>query len=431
MLPLHVVGGKILDSQNNQVMLRGTNYETWLYKLNGPDDPNENPNGWFVKEGHMWDWGTDFGTSWNTSTSEGIATEQAVRRHFREMKNWGLNCCRMHFCIEPWINDIYRAPIDQYRYHLYRCAEIADEEGIYIIYDVWSYKQHVQTTGEWCFFPYEEALPSTFNENAFASWWGEVAAYFGNAPNVLFDVINEPHEGHSVSHAYEYSPEILQHWQQVMNKVVAAVRQTSQNIVICQFSYGPDGWYNTPYGMNYVYDYPITGGNVVYSTHIYRTYNHLGLDKPYLKADLKAILDLLKITGPENPIATDTAPLLIGEIGGSLAEYNDQLAFSRIIDIFNGEKIHFVNFEWWVGVAGGGRTFGILQDTPMMAPPNSVGEILREAALNPKVNITLQANPAVNARVAVGSEPYATMPYTTQITPGTPHQITVDEYVET
>ena len=39
--PLHVEGGKILDANNTEVLLKGINFETWIYDF---DDGIENAN---------------------------------------------------------------------------------------------------------------------------------------------------------------------------------------------------------------------------------------------------------------------------------------------------------------------------------------------------------------------------------------------------
>jgi hypothetical protein len=369
---LHVAGGKIVDSSGTPVVLRGINFETWLYKLNGETDPNENANGWFVREGHMWYWGTDFGTSWNTSTAEGNATEAAVRMHFSEMRSWGMNVVRMHFCIEPWFNDNSRAPIDQYRYHLKRCAEIAEEEGLYVIYDVWSYHQHLQSPACYPFYPYESYCPPTFDENGFANWWGEFANYFKDTPNVIFEVYNEPHHDEAYTSVAK-----LTEWQRIHNKTIAAIRQHSQNLVIAQYFWGLDGYDPTPYGVSWVYDYPLAGGNIVYSVHAYRYHDHFGFDRPYDRETLVALLTQMKVIGADSPMNNGTAPLIVGETGAYQPDSNpSELAFlANFLDILNSEGVHYLAFEWgWPG-----RGFSMTQNQPMMAPPNTAGQVLKDA----------------------------------------------------
>lgn len=367
--PLHVEGGKILDENNNEVWLRGINFEIWNYDF---DDGTENANGQFVRVGHMWTWTSDKGTSWNTSTAEGIATEQAVRTHFEEMKSWGMNCVRMHFSILPWINDANRAPVDQYRYHLKRCAEIAGEVGIYVIYDVVEYKQHSSSWGDYPFYPYDTNVPSNFDEDAFANWWGEVSAYLGDVPNVIFEIYNEPHH----DQAYTSSAKLTE-WQRVHNKTIAAIRQHSQNLVIAQYYCGLDGYDSPPYGVSWIYDYPLTGGNIVYSAHAYRYHDHFGFDKPYDRATLATLLTQMKVIGPNSSINTDTAPLIIGETGAYQPDSDPtEAAFlTNFLDILNSEKVHYVCFEWgWPG-----RDFSMTQNQPMMAPPNTAGQTLKDA----------------------------------------------------
>jgi hypothetical protein len=368
---LHVEGGKILDTNNDEVWLRGINFETWIYRLNGPDDPNENPNGQFVREGHIWAWGTDFGTSWDTSTAEGVATEAAVRMHFKAMHSWGMNIVRMHFCIEPWIHDASRVEINQYRYHLRRAAEIAGEEGLYVIYDVFSYSQH-RFGAQYPFYPYDTNAPSNFDEDAFANWWGEVSAYLGDVPNVIFEIYNEPHH----DQAYTSSAKLTE-WQRVHNKTIAAIRQHSQNLVIAQYYWGLDGYDSTPYGVSWIYDYPLTGGNIVYSAHAYRYHDHFGYDKPYDRATLETLLTQMKVIGPNSSINTDTAPLIIGETGAYQPDSDPTEAdfLTNFLDILNSEKVHYICFEWgWPG-----RGFSMTQNQPMMAPPNTAGQILKDA----------------------------------------------------
>ncbi len=367
--PLHVEGGKILDVNSNEVWLRGINFETWIYDF---DDGTENANGQFVRVGHMWTWNADKGTSWDTSTAEGVATELAVRDHMTAIKSWGLNCVRFHFSILPWINDASRMPADQYRYHLKRTAEIANDVGIYVIYDAAEYKQHSYPWAFYPFYPYDANAPSTFNEDAFANWWGEVSAYLGDLPNVIFEIYNEPHH----DQAYRSSAKLTE-WQRVHNKAIAAIRQHSQNLVLAQYYYGLDGYQSPPYGVGWIYDYPLTGGNVVYSAHAYRYHNHFGNSKPYDRATLTTLLTQMKIIGPESPINTNTAPMIIGETGAYFpdSDPNEATFLTNFLDILNSESVHYIGFEWgWPG-----RGFSMLQNEPMIAPASTSGEILRDA----------------------------------------------------
>jgi hypothetical protein len=85
----------------------------------------------------------------------------------------------------------------------------------------------------------------------------------------------------------------------------------------------------------------------------------------------------MKVIGPNSSINTDTAPLIIGETGAYKPDSNPtEAAFlTNFLDILNSEKVHYVCFEWgWPG-----RDFSMTQNQPMMAPPNTAGQILKDA----------------------------------------------------
>ncbi len=149
LLPLKVVGNRLLDAKNRPVWLRGVNAASMEWTSDG--------------EGHIL---------------------QTVKVAIRE---WKCNVVRVPLAQDRWFGKVpeqkdegkaYRALVKQV---VDTCASL----GAYVILDL-----HWSNAGEWGQQIGQHSMPDR-NSVAF---WKECAAAYKNHPAVLFDLYNEPHD---------------------------------------------------------------------------------------------------------------------------------------------------------------------------------------------------------------------------------------------
>jgi len=334
MTALHTQGRYILDEANNTVYLRGINYETLNYF----------PNGQWVPIGKGWTAGANV---WDPN---------AVKDNLNGIRNWGLNTIRFHFALLWWLNNT-----SGYRQHLRDVAHWAGEQQLYVIYDL---ADPYGNQYPWPPMPYRPwANSSLVDEDGFVQFWREFAIDLGGYPNVIFEIYNEPH---SIP---------MDEWQRVHQLCINAIRESSQNLIVVQYNYGLDYWNQpNPVGMSWVWNYPLSGTNIIYSTHVYRYHNHLGLDKPYDYATIKQRLNATYVPDVQE---RNLGPVLIGETGANNFDVPAETDFLRnILQILNEWEMHYIGFEWYPNF----RRFGMLENTLYIPPPDAAGQILINAS---------------------------------------------------
>lgn len=163
------------------------------------------------------------------------------RDFYTQIAATGANAVRIAVHPEPWVDD----PDYLWR-HLDPVVGWAGEMGMYVIVD-WHYIGNIATGSG-------DEMPDIDNppRELTLEFWKQVSAYFRDAPNVLFDIWNEPAGGISA-----------QTWQRSATEVVQAIRAqgAKQPIIVGGIEYSRD--------LSWVLENPIPDDNVVYAAHIY------------------------------------------------------------------------------------------------------------------------------------------------------------------
>jgi endoglucanase len=231
LLPLKVVGTKILDSKNHPVRLRGVNAASLEFTSNG--------------EGHI------------------LQTVNVA------IRDWHVNIIRLPLSQDRWFG---KAPEQNGDSKPYRdlVQQVVDEcatQNCYIILDL-----HWSDCNEWGANIGQHSMPDT-NSVVF---WKDFAPLYANNPAVLFDLYNEPHDvswdvwlnGGMILDKPNQRGAVAKTYQCVgMQAMLDAVRSTgAKNVVICG-------------GLDWAYDFSgilagrqlsdRKGHGVIYANHCY------------------------------------------------------------------------------------------------------------------------------------------------------------------
>lgn len=382
MSPIHVEGKDIKDSLGNTVYLRGVGHFRYA----------TDPTGMWALDG--------VGEAWYSGQFRW--NEQAVRDNMKAMKSWGFSLVRFHTTADWWLQDTVSVGgyTGSYRDNLKRTIEIAAEEGLYVLFDLWGlvngdygYSQG-WSAPRMPFPPYlthpeEEAVFSSKQD--FVDYWISVANELKDYPNVLFELYNEPHSSFDIS----YTESLVERsdWFDACQQAVDAIRATgSKNLIVLHWYLG-----NVPYvtgfsqggGLDWVEDCPVTDteGNLVYSMHCYRTYYNPtwydGWDYDYTYAAMENML-------VDYVVDTLEKPVILGEMGvnmwendvtvnpeSGLTNRGQELAWAaNVLDVCNQWGVHYAVWSWEVI-----DQWYILSQTdgPMIPPPSTWGQVLVDA----------------------------------------------------
>jgi len=322
--PLYVDGNQIKDANGNIVYLRGV-CKTDLSSVDGD---------WYA------------GAYW---------TEAYAREEMNAIKSWGANVVRIHIAISDFKNNILTADgVTHYKQAMARLLTIADELSMYVImdgYSVLSGSWQGQDAGPYPPYQNDPAAASVIgSEQDFINWWADMANTFKNHPSAIFDIWNEPHDPFPKATYFS-----------TVQKCISAIRATgSTNVVMVNWDWGcwvdlAGPWVNS---LSWVFNYPLTGTNIVYETHLYQNpgsgngciFNSAqGYKKYYDYATVDYALGLTRYYD-----VAAQYPLVIGEIGAALggADHNDELLFfSNALALFNLHGIGYCGFNWCTGYA--------------------------------------------------------------------------------
>jgi endoglucanase len=179
-----------------------------------------------------------------------LASEVEFDRAFFEgMAETGANVIRTPVHADNWVND---------EYYLWRYLDPvvtwAGEMGMYVIVDWHSIGNVVTGAGA--------QMPDT-RENSMdlaLSFWSTTARYFRDAPNVIFEIFNEPES---------ISP---QEWKGGAEKLIQTIRAegADQLVIVGGTDFGRD--------LSWVLKSPISDANVAYAAHIYPIHASSGWD---------------------------------------------------------------------------------------------------------------------------------------------------------
>jgi hypothetical protein len=378
-LPLHVEGRYIKNSLNQTVILRGVN------KVEFADDPD----------------GTWMGsTMWK---DENVAAEVDA------MKSWSINVVRCHMSVELWKYDAgpnSGNPASPYcaisaREAIKRLLTMAAEKGIYVLLDGYSIGSYWDGGDQdpLPFPPYQKSTNASEvigSVDDYVEWMKSVANELKRYPNAIIELWNEP----------DYNPKepAYTDWLNASQRAITAIRETgAENLIVFQWTTGV--YCNLPdvnvesggYALRDWLERAITAlsdplGNLVFSTHIYRSGGGTGLytttamqekwgsqyawDYDEIK---RAFLYMgLKWAGEELNV-----PLIIGEIGGNLGwetsnpteHQHEMIGFNNTLTILNEWNMGYIGF-WWRNV----DVYRLLQNgLPWVPPPTQSGHILIDA----------------------------------------------------
>lgn len=327
---LSVQGPNIVNVNNVPVRLRGVNY---------PSGFTASCAGCFPANGD-WLWGAGF-----TSLSP-----SALNARLAEMASYDFNFIRLIFNPDWWRNDSATNLNGQttsihIREAILQVIQAAQAHNIYVTICPWSSNFDV--------------LSVFGNQNNFVQMWTQAAQLYGQEPNVVFELFNEPAEGSydAALNAFEAAS--------------AAIRQITDSIIVTQW-----GWCGS---FSFVNDFaPRLNpyGNMAFSNHIYR-YPAGATFPTNSPTDAGSIDATLRSTWNYNAIIT-RYPMIIGEIGAWTASGSQESTwFRNALTTLNNYGAGYCGWEW-----GQDDTNWQLSQ-PKTAPwtPNTNGQILREAIL--------------------------------------------------
>lgn len=347
--PLHTEGSLIKDDLGNIVFLRGVNRP------------------WQVDDWGAWQAeGMEFGDGW------GRWDPVACAYNLDKMKELlDANVVRCHLNVGQWYdNAICPQTGVSVKDALRAMCEMALERGMYVILD--GYNNGIglgQSPLPWD--PPSSYIPDI---QGFIDWWLDMHAYYGDLPNVIWDLWNEPTGGDQDGLEY------FNACQQVVNALRAA---GSNHLTLYQFGYtGYESAQEIPNG------YILEGGNIVYSIHFYRfihDYSGYWIDEGGVPCySYEPVRDSI-MQGWAQCFIDAQLPWGNFEYGCAICgpnpvpdPENELEWFRNVHKVFNENNASYTVYLWW----DTSRNWGVLEDStvyPWCPPLNEAGEILRDA----------------------------------------------------
>jgi len=361
-LPLHVDGRYVKDSENRTIRLRG---------MNAGHQFVDHPNGWWTPRGQGY------------LAGYGVWDPEAVQYNLDKMKEWGINILRMHTVIEWWLADNL-----SYRQHIKDTITWAGERGIYVIFEPcfvrgppnqWQfalpYYPYLIYDAEHTNLPEDAAIMP--NREAFIDYWVSVVNELKGYTNVLFEVYNEPH-GNSTIKAEFF--DMVQEW-------IDAVRNAgATQILIVQWGYSIDMNLDYPSetiytSIRWVEDYPLNDplNNIMYSFHLYRGDIHRS-EPSYLACyTYEDMLLGLQYCLVDYVLNNLSKPVICGEIGANMWHTGEELQrelawLNNTLTIFNEWGVAYLYYSWAIPVH---MRHGCLSNGYVWCPPpNEAGTVL-------------------------------------------------------
>jgi len=343
--PLHAVGKYLKDLNNNTVWLRGVG--AWQF--------NDDPDAIFMGN-----------SIWNVNN---------VKAELDAMKSWGINVVRSAQAVEHWKYDMNQPNAGiNHRQAIKTLLTLMAERGMYFIYtgyqvtDYW----HGGNQDPFPYPPYQTSRGASSviaNQQEFVDWWASIATELKDYPNVLFELWNEPH-GDITAAAI---------WVDTMQKSINAIRATgAQQPIIAAWDMAC--WVNLNYPppqnqastMDWVFlaNLNDTAKNLIYTTHYYTTYGHIGLNggHVYDYDNIKLGFQYFKF-----PEVLQSYPLLIGEFAANMDTdtTNELIAFDNTMKIFEEWHIQYTAWVWRDAL------FGRLHGGPPSFAPTLGGSVLK------------------------------------------------------
>ncbi len=369
-------GNMLYLSNGTSIVLRGVDYTYFA------DDPY---GSWMMPDGSV-DW-----QSWNTA---------GVADFVNLCQTWKVNVVRAFLTVQFWEDANHTTYLD----HLSYFADALKNAGIYV--DFCFYRDNA-TDGEPAFLPWEDSGNGYINSpQDFVNLWTSFSAAFANAPNVIFELWNEPQGPGSDDKAS---------WFSATQNCVDAIRAAgaSNPIVVGWgvgvsydfYAYESDPTAGIYEDMSFMTQYPLSdpAGNLIYTTHIYRSNFFNSADdyaEPYLSTDSAGfnMFQTLNLTGVFS--AAQNHVVWVGEIGDRLygmldsQSYEDEW-FNNTLSLLNQHSIGYAGFAAPPWSDGSGNQFGFVTlGMPNYTLDNS-GIILVDS-LEGKVNSHPSPSPTPN-----------------------------------
>lgn len=344
LLPLHVDGNKIRDSNGGIVNLRGVN-RVWYQVA---------PNGGF---------GKNVGLSYDST----VYSQASVDIIYAKMQSLGINCVRMHTAAKFWFdnsNIVTDSGTLTYRQCVSDMLGRAANHGIYVIWETYSYFPSTLADyygyGKWL----ENAFPpdGLFAANThlrtqqdFTNYIVSQITALGSHNNLIIQPWNEPAFFPTKSGNDAQTVE----WHNSQQAIINAIRTQEtalgqvHHLFLAAFTpciYPATG---AIYNFNWIDQLPIgsltdSANNIFYDAHCYRGwYYSSGLpgNQQYTYAGCKAVYQSENIE-----YYAQRYPLFVGEIGPYL-NYDGQgyetQWFDNSLKIFNEWGIGYTAMAWW------------------------------------------------------------------------------------
>ena len=232
------------------------------------------------------------------------------RNLFRTIRSQGANVVRIPVHPEYWQKD----PQYLWRY-LDKAVAWAGEADLYIIID-WHSIGNVKTG----FAPLMPELYSHTYQMTL-DFWSQTAAYFKDAPNVLFEIFNEPQ---SISSS---------DWHTQAENIISVIRAQGarQPVIVGGIEYARD--------LSWVLDKPVEDSNLIYAAHIYPVHTQY-LWPRYFGEVAKQYPVIITEWGFMDENSQEQAPYLAGDAdkyGDPLINYLDSLEIGWVACWYDDE----------------------------------------------------------------------------------------------
>lgn len=228
-LPLHVDGNKVVDSRGHAVLLEGVNIP---------------------------------GIEWSNNGDHNVDSTRVA------IQDWHVKIIRVPLCEDRWFG---KAPGQtdggaSYRDLVHTVVKMATDAGVYSILDL-----HWSDRDQWGEDIGQHKMPDQHS----IEFWKSCAAAYANAPSVVFDLYNEPHDiswdiwqngGDVTDHRGDNQTDVTYH-SPGMQALLDTIRATGANNMVIA---GGPGWASELSGLATGHALKDNGGNgVVYADHFY------------------------------------------------------------------------------------------------------------------------------------------------------------------
>lgn len=349
-LPLHVVGNTIVNSQSDIVTLRGVDYSYFIDSSNGS---------WTLPNGEI---------EWNTWDPVALNSNLAA------IQSWGCNIVRVPITLQWWTQNT-----NDFRSHLEYFISSAEAHRLYVDLVFW---RNTANEGQVAlpYPPYDNSsIVSSVSD--FVNIWKNVAATLMSYPNVLFELWNEP-VGDVIAE---------QSWFNTTQDCINAIRGTgATNLIVVQwncniyvdfqnYTVNP----NAISSMDWAFLEPLKDplNDIVYSTHLYSNdfFDSLNNYAPkYSYSDMLwafNVTDLLSLAAQH--------PVWIGEIGCDLWALNmteEYAWYNNTLTILNQYGIGYCGWAWAPWETG--TEWGLVSGQANYAP-NEAGQLFQNLISEP------------------------------------------------